>query len=205
MCKEKLLKISGELCQKCGRPLSALSPQYYQSGLCSDCQKWEQDAVYKGTLGQNRSLYLYNSFCKDVMAQFKFRGDYALLHLFQSDWVTLYKQVYSPAYLLVPIPLSDERLYERGFNQSLALAELLSSNIYEGLTRIHHEKQSKKSRGERLEMKSVFNVRDGSRLKSKDVVLIDDIYTTGMTLHAAAIVLKQAGANSVQSFTLARS
>lgn len=73
---------------------------------------------------------------------------------------------------------------------------------FDALVRIHGEKQSKKSREERIHLKQVFKVNQD--VSGKVILLIDDIYTTGSTLHHAAHALMEAGAKSVSSFTLAR-
>ena len=73
------------------------------------------------------------------------------------------------------------------------------------LIRTENEKQSKKSKAERLKQKTVFKTEKGS-VKGLNVMLIDDLYTTGATLHHAAECLKADGeANTVSSYTLIRS
>jgi len=107
--------------------------------------------------------------------------------------------------LLVPIPLSDERLYERGFNQAESLALEAGAEPINLLKRVHSEKQSKKSRNERIRLPQVFQLSETAPpFQNKQILLIDDVYTTGSTLRQAAIILRQAGAKSVQSLTLAR-
>ncbi|MCC9088380.1 ComF family protein [Bacillus pumilus] len=107
--------------------------------------------------------------------------------------------------VLIPIPLSKERLKERGFNQSVVLASLIGMPILQPLVKIHQSKQSKKSKNERLDQKGLFQLKQSDATLQKDIVLIDDIYTTGATIYDAAKILKDAGAKSVSSFTLIRS
>ncbi|MEI4789890.1 phosphoribosyltransferase family protein [Bacillus sp. FJAT-53060] len=106
---------------------------------------------------------------------------------------------------LVPIPLSKERLKERGFNQSVVLASFIGLPILQPLIKIHQDKQSKRSKNERLDQKGLFQLKQRDGIVQKDVILIDDIYTTGATIYDAARILKDAGAKSVSSFTLIRS
>ena len=104
---------------------------------------------------------------------------------------------------IVPIPLSPERLQERGFNQAEALiveAGLQSANL---LKRTHSEKQSKKSRSDRIHVPQVFSL-EPTTLEGKRILLVDDIYTTGSTLRHAAKILVENGAASVSSITIAR-
>lgn len=189
----------------CGRPFAGLEPSHRQGRLCMDCVRWQEDDEWKDVLTKNRSVYMYNEWMKEVVAIWKFRGDYAMAEAFQEEFRREFYRHFDHTFLIVPIPLSAERLYERGFNQAKALAELLALPIHDILTRHHLEKQSKKSRRERLRTENVFQFSGKMPLQDKHIVLIDDIYTTGTTLRHAAKVLRQAGAIDVSSFTLIRS
>jgi competence protein ComFC len=203
-CRNALMRINGEICDMCGRPFAGLEPSHRQGRLCTDCVRWQQNDEWKDVLAKNRSVYMYNEWMKEVVALWKFRGDYAIAKAFQEEFRREFYRHFDHTFLIVPIPLSAERLYERGFNQAKALAELLALPIHDILTRHHLEKQSKKSRRERLRTENVFQFSGKTSLQDKHIVLIDDIYTTGTTLRHAAKVLRQAGAISVSSFTLAR-
>ncbi|MBP1943474.1 ComF family protein [Cytobacillus luteolus] len=166
--------------------------------------KWQKDNRWQDILIKNRSVYTYNPFLKETLSLFKFRGDHAISQIFKQDFKRTFTKHFDKKSIIVPIPLSNERLYERGFNQAKVLAELLHLPISEPLTRIHLEKQSKKSRSERLRTTNIFHLKESIKLKGAEIVLIDDIYTTGTTLRHAAEILKEAGALSVSSLTLAR-
>ncbi|WP_018665153.1 ComF family protein [Heyndrickxia acidiproducens] len=202
-CRGKLKRISGPVCKICCRPLAKLDPAFIREGICQDCARWEEDAAWSGVLEKNTSLYEYNDFCKDVLAQFKFRGDYILSSIFADDIQKVLE--HSDAELIVPIPLSPERLSERLFNQSEALAEAAGLQTVPLLKRTHSEKQSKKTRDERIHQEQVFQIEEHQPIQGVSVLLIDDIYTTGSTLRHAAKVLKTAGAAKVTSLTIARS
>lgn len=194
--------IEGEKCRICCRPFQNLEEKFRHGDLCHDCFRWEGDPEWQGNLHQNTSIYLYNEFCKVVMSRYKFRGDYILAKIFAESIKEVLQKI-NPD-ILVPIPLSEERLYERGFNQAEALIIESGYQPAKILSRIHSEKQSKKSRHERIHIPQVFQVETRESLLGKKVLLIDDIYTTGSTLRHAAKLLKAAGAESVQSLTLAR-
>ncbi len=201
-CKERLERITGKTCGICGRPLEHLDAKYVSGNICYDCVRWEEDPEWKGVLRENRSLYLYNAFLKELISRFKFRGDYALAKAFAEDVKQAVNRLDYD--VLAPIPLSGERHYERGFNQSEALLVEAGFKPAPLLERIHGEKQSKKSRTERIRLKQVFRVKKEADVAGKKILLVDDIYTTGSTLRHAAKALKEAGARSVSSFTLAR-
>jgi competence protein ComFC len=198
-CLTKLEIIEGERCQICMRSFLKLDSHYKKGELCFDCYRWEEEPSYRGVLKQNYSLYSYNGFLKELIAKFKYRGDYVLAKIFTSEIERKIKEM-KPNYI-IPIPLSEERIYERGFNQAEALileAGLQSTNI---LTRIHSEKQSKKSRTDRIHLPQVFHTT--TQVVGK-IMIIDDIYTTGSTLRHAAQVLKNVGADEIFSITIAR-
>ncbi|WP_223592185.1 ComF family protein [Neobacillus bataviensis] len=201
-CESKLEKIEGETCQICCRPFIHLDEKFRHGNLCYDCTRWEEDSEWQGFLDKNISLFLYNDFLKEVLAKFKYRGDYALVKVFSE--LMKDKLIKMEPDLFVPIPLSDERLYERGFNQAEALLLVSGFTPSEIITRIHTEKQSKKSRSERIHLPQVFKFCHDLNLKDKSIVIIDDIYTTGSTLRHAAKLLKGAGAAAIQSLTIAR-
>jgi competence protein ComFC len=201
-CEGKFDLIVGEQCRVCSRPFQFLDERFRHGDMCHDCKRWEEDNDWKGSLDSNHSIYLYNDFFKEVMATFKYRGDYVLALIFAEKIKTLVRKIQPD--LLVPIPLSKERLYERGFNQAEALLMEAGLTPTNPLTRFHSEKQSKKSRSERIHIPQVFQVNHQIEIKGKSILLIDDIYTTGSTLRHAAKLLKEYGAKRVQSLTLAR-
>lgn len=202
VCLDWLDPICGEVCKICGRPFTEHEQKFRVGDLCGDCHHWEQDEVWGGLILRNVSLYSYNEFLKDVIARFKYRGDHMLAKAF-GDEVRAAIRKLKPD-IIVPIPLSPERLYERGFNQAEAILEQAGLKGTALLSRVHGEKQSKKSRSERIHVAQVFSLGDATGLEGKRILLVDDIYTTGSTLRHAAKLLKEAGAREILSFTLAR-
>lgn len=112
--------------------------------------------------------------------------------------------------LVLPMPLSQERLRERGFNQSLELARRLAPgrcNAHVLLRPVHTPPQSGLSRADRLRnLRGAFAVEPARAhgLRGRAVLLVDDVMTTGASLSAAARVLRQAGAAQVTALVLAR-
>jgi ComF family protein len=111
---------------------------------------------------------------------------------------------------LCPIPLSKERLRWRGFNQSEIIARELSRHFSWPVTpllqRIKNTKTQKDlTRAERFtNIARSFTLADGQAITNKNIILIDDVITTGATLLEAVKVLKSAGASQVWCLTLAR-
>lgn len=204
-CEDKMELIKGEICRICGRPFSLFPEQYRQGDCCNDCILWEKNEVWTGILQQNRSLYVYNDFFRELIAKLKYRGDAELVKAFYPVLKKQFKKISQYA-LIIPIPLSEERSYERGFNQAELLAKGINNHVALLLERkTHEEKQSKKTRDERLEQKeNPFKVIESNKVQDQIILLIDDVYTTGSTLRYAAKVLLEAGAKQVSSITLAR-
>lgn len=114
--------------------------------------------------------------------------------------------------LIVPVPLHKTRLNKRGFNQSELLAKKMSDTFHIScadnvLARKYNPKNQAdiKPREERLNnVKNNFIVTDTKAVRSRTVILIDDICTTGATLNECAKVLKESGAKKVIGFVIAR-
>jgi ComF family protein len=112
-------------------------------------------------------------------------------------------------FLVIPIPLSKKRLKWRGFNQAELLAinfcsyfnYPLSLNLEKIKNRPPQVNLNEKEREKNLQ--SVFAFK-GKRLEEKNILLIDDVATTGATLNEAAIILKKAGAKKVEALVLAK-
>ncbi|MFY3386693.1 ComF family protein [Paracidovorax sp. MALMAid1276] len=147
-----------------------------------------------------------------ALADFKFRGDpgwtHALAGLLRGAPGA--GDALDAADRVLPVPLSAERLRERGFNQSALLAACLAGHRADAhtLLRLHHtEAQSGLSRKERLRnLKGAFAVEPARApsLRGARVVLVDDVMTTGATLEAAAAPLRQAGVAHITGLVLAR-
>lgn len=206
-CEQAFQRISGKLCRICGRVWDEVPEENRHEDICFDCHRWENESETAGLIKMNRSVFTYNDHMKEVLALYKFRGDAILVDAFNKDFgVTYHKYFRKEQRILVPIPLGEERLYERGFNQSLLLAKLLAPiEVIEPLAKTESVKQSKKIRQERLQQENPFYVTEPQKVRGKSILLIDDIYTTGTTIRMAAKVLKEAGAGDISSLTLVRS
>jgi ComF family protein len=111
--------------------------------------------------------------------------------------------------LVLPMPLSRERLAVRGFNQSLELARALSARVEPALLLRLRETapQTALGRKEReANVRGAFGVEPlrAGEVDSRNVLLVDDVMTSGASLHAAARALLAAGAASVSAAVVAR-
>ena len=150
---------------------------------------------------------------KNLIHQFKFGQKTMLRHLFSELMASFIRSNYFDIRQfdhLVPIPLSATRLRERGFNQSQLLAELISREFKVPLStavlsRIKNtSSQSLLHQKERwTNIKGAFRIKNQFHTIGKNILLIDDLLTTGATSSEAALIIKNAGAKRVGVLTLA--
>ncbi|WP_228767931.1 ComF family protein [Limnohabitans sp. DM1] len=149
---------------------------------------------------------------RDLIAHLKFHqqpgwaGPLATL-MMSAPWV---EDTLEAADWVLPVPLSAQRLAERGYNQALLLANKLSPEKTDAqllLRTRHTPAQRTLPRAERLSnLHGAFAVEPlrVHDIRGKRVVLIDDVMTSGASLHTAARVLRQAGATHISAIVLAR-
>lgn len=113
-------------------------------------------------------------------------------------------------YIISPIPLHPKKQRERGFNQSEIIASLLASyyntSFQDVLIRARHTPSqtflSRKARTKNVE--GCFLVINAENVRGRNIILVDDVSTSGATLHQAALVLKQNGAKHVIGVVVAK-
>ncbi|MFJ7735992.1 ComF family protein [Lysinibacillus sp. NPDC097287] len=188
-------------CLLCSRPLQTnsswktlLSKQFPPS-ICENClAKFERNSSLEST-----SLYRYNDAMKDFLHQYKFLQDVALAKVFRQELHKLFKHEKAT---IIPIPMHVEKQKERTFahmDELLKAAQIPYTQLLEKTT---IERQSSKTRKERLQTAPLFRLRNDSTVEYKEYLIFDDIKTTGTTLQHARTILKEAGAKNVRIFTL---
>lgn len=191
-------------CNVCGVPFRTFESANHPCGTC---------LTRKSHFAEARAVASYDGPLQKMIHRWKYEGKSSLTSLF-GDWLWEgLRSHWSPSSfdLILPVPLHEERLRERGFNQALLLAKALSRR-----TGIPHERRvlrKKKathpqvhlSRREReREIRGAFVVKDPLAVKGKRILLVDDVFTTGATANECSRVLRVGGASSVHVLTLAR-
>ena len=197
-CRQSLPRIMPPVCPKCGRPQS--------SGiLCPDCVGWQAE------IDGIRSPFRFDGVMRQAIHQLKYRSLRALaapLAELLRDYIITNPV---PAEVMVPVPLHQKRLRERGYNQSALLARELGKLtslpvVDDCLVRQQHAPPQARTANvdeRRRNVAGVFACRN-QRVRDKQVLLIDDVSTSGATLDACAAALKAAGAASVWGLVMAR-
>lgn len=156
---------------------------------------------------RHRSLWEYGALTRRLIFALKHGHQRHLVELL-ATWITPLV-LEKPVDFLIPVPLHQDRLAQRGFNQSAVLATALSRSTgipvaLQGLRRLFKTpSQGRFSAHQRRE--NVMGVFES--LRSWDhqrILLIDDVFTTGATLNACAQTLSQAGAHRIYAITLAK-
>jgi ComF family protein len=210
-------KEGGWWCESCeGR--SAFQAEQY----CPVCFRTSSGGIVCATDKSNSSLdgltalfsYQNQAAIAELIKFFKYQGTTDMLGLWEKvlkKWQGTSKFPTNFAWTIIPVPLHKRRERERGFNQATELAKILVK-LYPQTTlqtkcliRSRYTKQQAKlTRPERMQnMKNVFTWRGGTMVP-KRVLLVDDIFTTGSTLQAAAQTLKEVGVEEVWGWVLAR-
>ena len=116
-----------------------------------------------------------------------------------------------PAVLIMPVPLHPKRLRERGFNQSLLLARHVSRALhidldFLSLRRVRYTPpQASLAKSERKQnVRGAFELKNQDAVKGINILLVDDVVTTGNTLNECARILRKGGARKVFGLSLAR-
>lgn len=199
-----LRKIENKVCQNCLASFTEISENHcercFKSGMkemCGDCQNW----LKKGEEVNHQAIYKYDEAMKEYFKMYKFSGHYQLRQVFAQEIkkvINKYKN-----YTVVPIPVSLERLEERGFCQVTAILEWCNIPYIQAFTKNYSENQSRKNKVDRLETEGTFSIIKGYKLPTK-ILLFDDIYTTGATINQARQVLKEEGIKEIKSLSIAR-
>ena len=188
-------------CQLCGIDHSQ------SHSLCSDC--WNQLPWFKERIVRHeRSIQvaLHYDFPIDrIIQKYKYEQDLHYQTLLAQSLLALN---FSKFQAIVPMPISNERLAERGYNQMLIIATLISRQlgipVWQPVIRAAQHAQKGLSRVERMStIETQFQIIRSQRRKFKKILIIDDVVTTGSSLHALAQALEKLGCQQIEMACIA--
>ena len=204
-CLKTLELVSEPYCPICGNPYSTEGPTPH---LCGDCL----GGVH--LFDRARASGFYRGLLREVIHRFKYGGQTFLARPLARTLATSAKELtrLHNIDLVVPVPLHPKRLIQRGFNQASLLARHLGSALkisvdYASLRRSRWtEPQTGLTRRQRaLNVKGAFNLIRPEKIQAKNILLVDDVFTTGETVNQCVRALKKdGGAKEVVVLTVAR-
>lgn len=189
------------VCKLCGGEVDTVLD------CCSECLEgkllWQRGVT----------LWKYEGAARDAIHRYKYRGDLALAGFFAKEMAKKFPiDGISVDAVLTWIPLHPLKKFIRGYNQSEVLAKRLSALINHPCKKLIDRVKCTRQQamldrdGRRKNMKNAFklNRKNGYLVKGVDVILLDDVLTTGSTLNEAARILINNGAQSVTVISIAR-
>lgn len=198
-CMQKLPFICEPICSRCGKHLNG------EGDLCVDCSKNEH--VYK----EGRAVWQYKKQVSDSLLRFKYHNqrNYAKVY---GEWVVrLFSKWIKERNIdvIVPVPIHKSRMRSRGYNQAFLVAKVLGESLnipVDDESVIRSKKtlpQKELSVFERMQnIQKSFSLRNDS-FRGKNILIIDDIYTTGLTVDALSFSLIKGGAKNIYFIALA--
>ena len=198
------------VCGFCGEKINTR----YTCGKCLNILEYYKEKVYFPSKGEEYldeiiCAFNYKGTLKSKMLQFKFHDNRYISKSFGDVLSYKIKQHNINADIIIPVPICKKRYFERGYNQSEYVARYVSKlcnielekNVL--LKDRSNKQQSLLDASKRAQnVKGVYSIRNAVKIKEKNILLIDDIYTTGATLNECAKILKQAGASKVILITV---
>lgn len=163
----------------------------FSSNICQSCFNGFNVIFKEEEVKKVKILFIYNydETTKKYIFQLKGCFDIALHDIFLERYKQELKLRYK-GYVIVPIPSTKSSDIERGFNHVIKIFEGLELPIIKCIEKKEDFKQSDLKKEEREKIKDKFIIKDGERLRNKKIVIVDDIYTTGSSFHAAVELLQ---------------
>ena len=195
-CREDLKLITEPYCIKCGKPIRDETVR-----MCRECSAGTDRYEYV----RGRALYEYDEALKSSLYRFKYGGrrEYARFYAEMMANVLGEQIIKWMPQALIPIPVHKSRLRQRGYNQAAVLAQelsrIISVPVREDIlqrcekTRVQKELSAYERQNNLKKALKIIHYD----VELKNIVLIDDIYTTGSTINAAASCLRDVGVDNI--------
>ena len=203
-----------QVCGVCGK----IEPK----GLCNKCKiKLEglaENEILHENLGQmnfKELIYIFNyeGLIRKLSIDYKFH-EKPYIYVCFVNFILKNKKIFEKLQsydTIIPVPISKKRMKERGYNQSLLIAKNLSKELNISLqvncllktkNIIEQSKLNKEQRKENIQ--NVYELKNGEILNNKQILLIDDIYTTGSTVNECSKILQQAKPEKIDVLVVAK-
>ncbi len=203
-CWNAISFISAPFCERCGLP--------FEFGLgdgahCAECLRVQPP------FARARAVFRYDEASSALIKKLKYNDETLLAATFCPWLLQAGRELIAVCDTVVPVPLYYWRYVRRRYNQASLLAGVVAKTaelafLPDALLRTRSTAPqtglTRKERAENIEGAFSINPRLKERIKNRRILLVDDVFTTGVTLSACAEVLLEAGAGQVCALTLAR-
>lgn len=204
-------------------PVCGLCGKLYDEDICKKCQinlikrieLGTDDYKLDNTKYFDEHIYLFNYYgiMREKILQYKFQDKTYLYKMF-SRIIINNKKIYeklSRYDIIIPVPIHKKRKIERGYNQCELIAKNISMETGLSLNTISLQKgkntlaQSTLNKQDREKnIRNAYICRNEELIKNKNILIFDDVYTTGNTVNECSKVLKTSGANNIGILTIAK-
>ena len=196
-CIKTLPFLRGKVCKCCGEPIKS------KATYCMRCK----NHIDRG-FDSARAEFLYFGQIKNAIINLKYSGNKYYAEYLSNFIFDVYVRENLNCDVVIPAPISKNSLKQRGFNQTELLCDAFEKqglNVnYKCLQKVlETENQANLNFKDRqTNLNGAFKVVNKETVKNKNVLLVDDIFTTGATVSEIAFTLKKAGAKRVDVITL---
>lgn len=201
-CFKKLSFITAPVCRFCGEPMTF---NFGETGTCMNCIK--KQPVYTSA----RAAIVYNDVSRLMILRFKHGDATYNSTIFARMMVNAAHSFIKNADIIIPVPVHPWRLLKRKYNQAALLADKIAiitkkKSDNNNLIRIKNTPYQGSINGKdrHTNVKNVFIIKNPFTIADKNVILVDDVYTTGSTVSECASALFKNGAKTVNVLTLAK-
>ena len=198
-CWTKLEFLGAGGCERCGIPLEATDVE-----ICAAC------LAEPSPVDRMRAAVAYGEIARSLALRLKYSRKTALAAT-MARYMAIHLDDSAPGNVLMPVPLHRRRLWGRGFNQAVLIARALAEAKHLSVecrtlvrTRATPPLKEMSLSQRRRAVAGAFGVAAGETVRGRNIILVDDVLTTGSTASACARVLKRAGAERVELISWAR-
>ena len=201
LCAKSMRAISGNICKKCGMPI----PE--GNSYCDTCKS--RDYAFDTA----RACYNYNETSGKIVMDLKYNKKKFVVPFMATEMLLKLDEFGVMPDIIIPVPVSKRRYKERGFNQAELIANEISDmtggKIIVDCTLVEKvidsTPQARLKGKERIEnLRGAFKLTTRKSLKGKNILIIDDVFTTGSTVNEVARVLRTVHPDTINVLTFAK-
>ncbi|MCF7857797.1 MAG: ComF family protein [Candidatus Cloacimonetes bacterium] len=212
-CQNHLMADERIICADCNSSLNFLEDICLNCGASENKGECRICSTNTFHFDRARSVFLFTPILQKLIHEFKYHEITKIANLFGELSQTYLKkfQPFDIVDYIAPVPLHKVKKRDRGFNQSELLTGEISKNMnWEHLPNLIKRKRFTKTQTKlnkeqrRKNVSSAFKINPKFDIKGKNILLVDDVFTTGATTNSIAEVLKESQADKVYVLTIGR-